>query len=254
MTLGEPILCEVLENPRSSNVRLRFSKNGVLTVVVPYGFSKSRILEILETKREWIRKHWALLKRVSFESSVAGPERIDLAAFGESWEVHFTQNDRGAGGLCEDKEGRRLLARGARQDGETLGRLRQWLVKRCRAGFGPWLDGLSRAHGLPYRKMAVRIQKSRWGSCSAKKTISLNAKLAFLPANLVEYVFCHELCHTLHLNHSRAFWECLERILPGSLTMRKALRGCEPLVPGWLEAPKSPSETPPGGNLTFYLQ
>lgn len=252
MSRGEPVPCEILENPRSSNVRLRISKEGILTVVVPRGFRKSRILEILETKREWIRKHRAGLKEASF--AAPRPGRIELAAFGENWEIRFARNGGSSGGLDVDEEAHLLLAEGSWQDEETLVRLRKWLVKRCRKRLGSRLEELSVLHGLPYAKMTVKIQKTLWGSCSAKKTVSLNAKLAFLPPSLVDYVLCHELCHTRHLDHSRAFWEYLERILPGSLDLRKALRECDHLVPGWVHSSIDSSRRSPREYLTFYLR
>lgn len=254
MTLKDSITCEIMENPRSRNVRLRFTRNGVLVVVVPLGFNTKRIPEILETKREWIRKRRWSLKNVASEFPEPAPARIDLLAFGEAWEVQFLQTGRIPGGQREDVEARRIVVEGAWLEEETLERLREWLVKRCREKLGFRLEKLSVQHGLPYGKMSVKIQKTRWGSCSAQKTISLNAKLAFLPADLVDYVLCHELCHTVHLNHSRAFWESLERILPGSRRMRESLKGCHTLVPEWLEVPKTPSKQPVVERLTFYLQ
>jgi predicted metal-dependent hydrolase len=254
MNPGEPIPCEILENPRSFNVRLRLSNDGVLKVTVPSGFGKSRILEILEAKRNWIRRQRERLNNVSPDPLGQDPGRIDLAAFGESWEVRFLQEGGVPGGLIEDEKAGRLVVDGSWRNGETCRRLRAWLVKRCREKLGFRLEELSKLHGLPFRKMTVRIQKTRWGSCSAKKTISLNAKLAFLPANLVNYVLCHELCHTLHLNHSRAFWECLEKILPGSLALRKTLKGCDTFVPEWIEAPRNTLRQPNMERLTFYLQ
>jgi len=86
------------------------------------------------------------------------------------------------------------------------------------------LDELSQKHGLPYNRVFVKSQKTRWGSCSAKKNINLNIQLAGLPEALMDYAIVHELVHTKILNHSRDFWEELENRLPGALRFDRELR------------------------------
>jgi predicted metal-dependent hydrolase len=63
----------------------------------------------------------------------------------------------------------------------------------------PWLKRVSKKTGLSYAAASIR-QQTRWGSCSSRRLINLNARLLFLPPNLVTYVLVHELCHTKHLN------------------------------------------------------
>jgi hypothetical protein len=68
------------------------------------------------------------------------------------------------------------------------------------------------------------MQKTRWASCSRHRTVSLNMKLLFLPPELVRYVFVHELCHTVHMNHSREFWRFLAVKEPRYKELDKQLR------------------------------
>ncbi|MDA8404981.1 MAG: SprT family zinc-dependent metalloprotease [Desulfobacteraceae bacterium] len=86
------------------------------------------------------------------------------------------------------------------------------------------LNELSQKHGLPYNRVFVKRQKTRWGSCSAKKNINLNIHLAALPEALMDYAIVHELVHTKILNHSRDFWEELEKRLPCALQLDRELR------------------------------
>lgn len=83
----------------------------------------------------------------------------------------------------------------------------------------------------------MRWQRSRWGSCSPSGTISLNTQLLFLPAPLAEYVLLHELCHTVNLDHSAAFWARVGMHEPGHRRLKRELRDVGwGHVPAWLQS------------------
>lgn len=64
-------------------------------------------------------------------------------------------------------------------------------------------------YGLSYKRVAIRNQRSRWGSCSTKQNLNFNYRLIFLPVELVDYVIVHELCHLKHFNHGEEFWNAV---------------------------------------------
>jgi predicted metal-dependent hydrolase len=87
------------------------------------------------------------------------------------------------------------------------------------------INRLAKQHGLNYQAVKIRKSKTRWGSCSSKATINLSFYLMLLPSHLIEYVLLHELCHTIEMNHSVAFWALLDRHTNGnSKELRKELR------------------------------
>ena len=90
------------------------------------------------------------------------------------------------------------------------------------------LNRLAKYHGFTFNGVSIRSQKTRWGSCSRNNNISLNAKLALLPEDLVDYVILHELVHTRIPNHSDGFWDELDRYVGNGKAMASRLRkyGC----------------------------
>ena len=86
------------------------------------------------------------------------------------------------------------------------------------------LDQLCEKHNFLYSNLSIRNQKTRWGSCSAKNNISLNAKLTSLPKELMNYVILHELVHTRVKNHSKDFWNTLDKYVQNSKKIDKKLK------------------------------
>lgn len=88
----------------------------------------------------------------------------------------------------------------------------------------PRLKHLAEKHGFKYNRVALRNQKTRWGSCSSKNNINLNINLASLPQDLMDYVILHELTHTKIKNHSKDFWNHLATHTPNPKQQNKELR------------------------------
>ena len=86
------------------------------------------------------------------------------------------------------------------------------------------LDQLCEKYNFKYNRLFIRNQKTRWGSCSAKNNISLNAKLTSLPKELMDYIILHELVHTRVKNHSKDFWNTLDKYVKNSKKIDKELK------------------------------
>ena len=78
--------------------------------------------------------------------------------------------------------------------------------------------------GVVYKRVTIRNQRRRWGSCSSKGNLNFNYRLIFLPTELCDYVIVHELSHLKELNHDTAFWNEVGKILPNYRTLEAELR------------------------------
>lgn len=78
--------------------------------------------------------------------------------------------------------------------------------------------------GGTYTTITIRDQKSRWGSCSSRGTLSFNYRLMLAPPEVLDYVVVHELCHLRHMNHSKDFWLMVESILPDYKNAKRYLK------------------------------
>lgn len=214
-----------------------------LEVVVPRRFDKRRIPAIVEGRREWIERAAAKTEAMRLERAADPPrlpERITLPALREEWAVEYgPASTRGA--RVTERPGRRLSVTGGGGDfAACRDALCRWLGRRAQRTLLPRLAVLAYEHRLAYEGAAVRQQRTRWGSCSPKKTISLNARLLFAPSEVVDYVLIHELCHTVEMSHSPRFWGLVETRDPDYRRHKKLLREVRKTLPRWLE--ENPSE------------
>ena len=75
--------------------------------------------------------------------------------------------------------------------------------------------------GVTYGKISVKHQKTLWGSCNRNGDLSFNCLLMKAPEHVRDYVIVHELCHRKEMNHSKAFWKCVEEVIPDYRECRK---------------------------------
>ena len=99
---------------------------------------------------------------------------------------------------------------------------REFLRKATKAYITPLVDEIAKKHGFTYEKVTVKAIRSRYGSCSAKKNLNFTLALAACSPEFINMVVCHELAHTVHLNHSADFHALLDRICPDNRKVSKS--------------------------------
>ena len=226
-----------------------------MEVVVPLHFDSTRLPKILEQRRSWILRTRSRLlddqantidswqaekpdrivlrwRSPQLEETVTNSDRTSL----ETWTIHYVRSPSSRITCIPASDHRLTLTGNTDHLGACQRVLRQWLTHRAQKELTPWLRQLGVDLTLPCHRISVRGQKTRWASCSSQKNISLNYKLLFLPQPLVHYVLVHELCHTVHMNHSKAFWALVEQKQPDYSWREQTLKKAWRYIPRWVEA------------------
>jgi predicted metal-dependent hydrolase len=227
----------VRRSAKARLVRLTVTPKDGLVVVVPERWAGDTDAIVAE-KREWAE---TALARVAEKHALhAGgpdallPDTVVLRALNEEWPVEYRAT-RAAG--CKARtDGGAIAVTGNIDDGEAcLAALSRWLDRTAREELLPMLAEVSAEVELPYAGARVRNVRSRWGSCSSRKTISLNRNLVFLPNHLVRTLMLHELAHTLVMDHSAKFWDTLAVYDRRAQINRSELKRAGQYVPPWAE-------------------
>lgn len=200
-----PVPLLMVRNPRARRYLLRMRPDGTPRVTIPRGGSAAAARDFVERNRPWLERQWHQLQTHPRPPAIwqAGSTvwfRGDLAPI-QSGQPGWVQL------------GDQVIATGA-----DVGNLRPAIEKHLRQlaarELPVRLRELAARHGLAVSRVTVRAQRTRWGSCSRRATISLNWRLIQVPPFVRDYILFHELAHLTQMNHSRRFWAEVERLCP----------------------------------------
>jgi len=231
----------IRESARAKRVRFQVSVSDGLVVVIPKGFNRQRIPDLLEEKKHWLARALARVEqhRETMPPRDQPPMTIELPAIGQTWQLDWRATRSHEISISETGTFKLRIAGPIQNVAAWQSTLRQWLIESGRIHLIPWTEALAQELGLPIKRVSIRCQKTRWGSYSTKGTVSLNAQLLFLPRPLARYVLIHELCHAVHPNHSVGFWCLLRTHEPDADRLRVELRNAGRFLPSWLRHGKT---------------
>jgi predicted metal-dependent hydrolase len=183
-------------NARARRLIARLGRDGAsIAVTVPPRVSRREALEFIERSRPWIRER---LKRQAAQSAFGAGASFPLR--GIPVQIEPTGIQRGIIKQNEDK----LLVPG--EPAHAGRRVRDWLIKEAKRDLTEASLRYAAAMEVKFRRVGVRDQKSRWGSCSPDGNLSYSWRLIMAPHYVLDYVAAHEVAHLRHMNHGSRFW------------------------------------------------
>jgi predicted metal-dependent hydrolase len=218
-------------SPRARRLTARVHVGGRVEIVVPEGVNAHAVRDFVQRFMPWIDRKVADMKSLASPEEPV-PESVEFAATGERFAVEWRRGPRRS-----LREGADRIEVQAADDRGARGLLRNWLKNAAYERLAPRLLQLANELNCPVSRVSIRCQRTRWGSCSTRGTVSLNCSLVFLRMDVVRYLFVHELAHTKHMNHSASFWRLVERIEPDYRRLDRDLLAGWRTVPGWVFKP-----------------
>jgi predicted metal-dependent hydrolase len=212
---GHNLQCDFVRSRRARKGRIRFIRGIKVEVVLPPGVTHEQAEEALQSAIPWFRRQI----------------RETLAARAREREIgdHVLYRGRQVP-VCVRRGARTvrmidgMLVCGVEDEDRVLPALEAWMRAAARRQFLLEIQAAEEALGVHVAQLRVADQRTRWGSCSTRGTVSLNWRLILAPPPVLRYVVIHEVAHLREPNHSKRFWALVEQMCPDYSVHRRWLR------------------------------
>lgn len=197
----------IIEKKNNKNTYIRITDNEEIYVTTNYFTTKNKIIKLLDENQSKIEKMINSKKKQK-------QKKQQFWYLGKTYEINYTQTKKVT--IIENQI-----------NVENERKLELWLKKQTRELFQERLDICYQKfqESIPYPILKIRNMKTRWGVCNKKNnSVTLNSNLIQYNIDQIDYVIIHELSHFVHFDHSKLFWNTVEKYDPNYKQNRKALK------------------------------
>jgi len=199
----------VIRSPKRKTVSIIIRANNQVDVLAPIHVPAARIHRFVQDKRSWVQK------KLQFNQDIRGRYQAKTFVEGESLELLGksyrleTLESKTPIHISDD-----TLIAPSQQPDRLKKSLITWYRQKAEEHFKQRSEHFAAKIGKKPALIGVKTYKSRWGSCHHDGRIYFNWRLIMAPTWVIDYVVVHELCHLIHHNHSKAFWNIVEQTMP----------------------------------------
>lgn len=190
---------------RRASLRIDVAQRRVV-LTAPLRMSRATAVGFAETQAGWIA---ARLKRLPARRPFV--DGVEIPFFGEPHRIRHRPGVRGT----VWREGSEIHVAG--QPEHLPRRVRDWLTFEVRQHLVSLAHAKAARVGKPVKRITIRDNRSRWGSCGPDATLAFSWRLVFAPHHVVDYLVAHEVAHLVHLNHGPRFWALTRELCDGSM-------------------------------------
>ena len=198
----------LVRNPRARRYILRLTADRIARVTIPRGGSAAEALRFVDRQKGWLEKQ---LQRSAERPSGSIPwgQGTEILLRGEPVKLEVVESGTRAVVRFGEIEAEVPL-----ETADLRPQVQRELWRLAVSELTRRTLELAGQNGFVVNRVSVRNQRSRWGSCSRRGTISLNWRLIQVPEYVRDYIILHELAHRREMNHSRRFWRVVEDLCP----------------------------------------
>lgn len=230
ITLGNTIILYTLrQSERAHGMRLSINIDKGFVVTTPKHLPITEVEQFLRQKQNWILKQ---MKRIE-EQKQLRPNRLfkhgeEIEFLGKKYPLHI-EKYAGQRIMCALRYDMLLIkipddTTDADEHPYAKRVIDAWMRHQAKYYISKRVHELNRTIGFEYRRITIKDQKSKWGSCSRQKNLNFNFRLMMAPPEVVDYIIFHELMHLKELNHSKSFYTLLKKFCPNYREHEKWLK------------------------------
>jgi len=219
---------------KRKTIGIKITAEGEVIVTSPFNISEETILSIVKKKEKWIRNKLQLFTQQEAYKDRNLKNGEKLLYLGKELELEINNLNKNKflnlGNYNLNNSMVRILDRKVVVciDANKEDAIRELIVKFYRMEAEKLLKertyDYSKIIGVKPNKITIKNQKTIWGSCSSKRNINYSYRLIMAPIDIIDYIVVHELCHLVHMNHSKEYWKSVESVLPDYRERKQWLR------------------------------
>lgn len=221
---GQQIPIKVIYSDRRKSWAIEVKTTGEVLVRVPCAVSEIKVMEIAQSKAEWIAK-----QQVKFQTREMTPRRYEngemIPFFGEKLIIKRTTGPTRVE-ISGEILNISIPESFSPEDAEMIARDMVMLLYR-RLGttvLDAYVEKYTGLAGVTKPKLRMRLQKNKWGCCTPKNGIIINARVLLAPKIVAEYLVVHEIVHLRFPHHQKAYWNEVERLMPDYRNVEKLMK------------------------------
>lgn len=188
---------------------LKISENG-LVVSAPLFMSEKKINQLVISKIKWIKKKLELIEPQKNKLFIKNRASFDLLGK----EIKITLLDGNNKIEWVDENNLKIFFKDQDDQKKLKTFFIKWLREIALDYFSQRAYEISKLYAIPSNSILLSNAKSRWGTCNSKTEVRINWRLIQADPYVIDYVICHEFAHLTHMNHSRNFWNLVEKLCP----------------------------------------
>jgi len=218
-----------LTKSKRKTIGIKIDKNGEVKVSAPLRLGKKQIEEVIREKSDWIISKLNIVREMN--SNIVPREFVSgekLLYLGKEYTLKIVDRDLARSEVFLQNDTISVYISASLTEEARKQKIKETLIKWYRQCFSEVVNDRIEKYSLKLNatpcNVAIKDQRTRWGSCSVKGNINLNWRLVMAPIDIIDYVVVHELCHLKIMNHSKDFWLLVESVLPCYKEKRKWLK------------------------------
>lgn len=201
--LGSPLDVEITKSKVAQRIILKINNSGNVKLTLPFYIKYEIALEFLIDKELWLRNK---LSQVNISSIKLEEDVIPI--MGTNYKINYVISKATSVSISNNEI--TIYSKQYLHNKILVLYIKDHLLSQIKK----LSEILANKWNFSYHHIKIVNSKVKWGSCSSKKILSFNWRLAFAPMDVIEYVVVHELCHLIEMNHSKKFWALVENIYP----------------------------------------
>ncbi|MDO5294895.1 MAG: SprT family zinc-dependent metalloprotease [bacterium] len=197
-----------IKRSNRKSIGIEVTYEGRVIIKAPGSISVDKIEQLLYKKKDWL-----LGTLASCESRETVRQQGELLYLGKPFEIKVEEQKKIRIEI-QVEDGAIIVKKPVGYNVDIHKVLENWLRRQAAAVIQEKVEQYSRLLGVTYQNITIKDQKTRWGSCSSRGNLNFNYRLIMAPAEVLDYVVIHELAHRIHMNHSKDFWQTVEKVCP----------------------------------------